>query len=123
VSLQTARSPSAEISNHVVRVMAEYTGRGPQRARTYINENLVTVLLEDVLTKGEQKLLEAGQLGQVEDMRLTFQKVMRDDLVRGVEEVLSRKVYAFFSGNDLEASMLVESFVLHPNGPGPAGAG
>src|SRR4028119_921735 len=44
-------SKAAAISNHVVRTMSEYTGRGPTRARTHLNDNLVTVVLQDTLTK------------------------------------------------------------------------
>jgi uncharacterized protein YbcI len=38
-------SKSAAISNHVVKTMSEYTGRGPSKARTYLNDDLVTVVL------------------------------------------------------------------------------
>ena len=40
------------ISNHVVRLLSEYTGRGPTKARTHFSENLITVVVQDLLTKG-----------------------------------------------------------------------
>jgi uncharacterized protein YbcI len=46
-------SKAAAISNHVVRVMSEYTGRGPTQARSYLHADLVTVVLRDTMTKGE----------------------------------------------------------------------
>lgn len=38
---------SAAISNAVVRVFHEYTGRGPNRARSFVSDDLVSVVLEE----------------------------------------------------------------------------
>ena len=48
------------ISTATVQLLHEYTGRGPTKAKTVINDDLVTVLLADTLTKGERKLVETG---------------------------------------------------------------
>ena len=47
-------------------------------------------------------------------MRLAFQQTMREDLIRGVEKVLDRKVHAFLSSNHLEPDIAVETFLLEP---------
>ena len=49
------------ISNAIVGLLREYTGRGPTKARTTLRDNLVVVLLEQTLTKGEQVLVEKGR--------------------------------------------------------------
>jgi len=54
-----ATSTAAKISNGVVHVLSEYTGRGPTRARTHISDEVVTVVLRDTLTKGERSLVPA----------------------------------------------------------------
>ena len=36
----------------------EMVGRGPRRTRTYSEENLVVILLEDTMTKAERMLAE-----------------------------------------------------------------
>ncbi len=41
-----ADSLPAAISNAIVKIMHDYTGRGPSRARTTIRENIVVVMLE-----------------------------------------------------------------------------
>ena len=46
-------------------MLREYTGRGPTKARTMINEDVVTVLLADTLTKGERRLAENGHAGRI----------------------------------------------------------
>jgi uncharacterized protein YbcI len=52
---------SVEISHAIVGLMRDYTGRGPTRARTTIRENVVVVLLEQALMKGERVLVGKGR--------------------------------------------------------------
>jgi uncharacterized protein YbcI len=108
----TSGSKAAAISNHVVRTMSDYTGRGPTKARTYINDDLVTVLLQDTLTRGERSLVMEDLDGLVLSMRKAFQGTMRKELIDGVEEVLGRKVVAFMSDNHIDPDIAVEIFVL-----------
>jgi uncharacterized protein YbcI len=105
-------SRAAAISNGVVRLMNEYTGRGPTRARTYITDQLVSVVLRDTLTKGERSLVADGKAALVLSTRKEFQNTMRDDLVAVVEEITGRTVIAFLSDNHLEPDIAIESFVL-----------
>jgi uncharacterized protein YbcI len=106
----------AAIANLVVRVVSEYTGRGPTRARTHLSGNLVCVVLEDTLTKGERSLVRDGLADQVLDMRKSFQKTMRGELVSGIEELTGRRVIAFMSDNHLDPDMGMEAFILAPDG-------
>src|SRR3954452_705174 len=105
-------SVAAAISNGVVRLMNEYTGRGPTRARTYISEDLVTVVLRDTLTKGERSLVSDGRTELVLSTRKAFQTTMKDELVALVEDLTGRKVFAFLSDNHIEPDIAVETFVL-----------
>ena len=57
----TTGSHGLAISNLVVRLLSEYTGRGPTKARTHFSENLITVVLQDLLTKGERSLIRDGK--------------------------------------------------------------
>jgi uncharacterized protein YbcI len=114
-------SKAAAISNHVVRTMSDYTGRGPTKARTYINDDLVTVLLQDTLTKGERSLVHEDLDDFVLTMRKAFQGTMRHDLTNGIEEILGRAVIAFMSDNHIDPDVAVEVFVLAPPNGGPNG--
>lgn len=111
-------SRSAAISNLTVRLLSQYTGRGPTKARTYFNEDMVTVVLQDTLTKAENVLVERGYDELVLGTRLTFQKEMRTDLVVGLEAILDRKVIAFLSANHVEPDIAIESFILAPSAQG-----
>ncbi len=107
-------SKLAAISNHVVRVVSEYTGRGPTKARSYLNENIVTVVLQDTLTKGERSLVSDGLDDLVLTMRKAYQGTMREDLIAGIEEILGSKVTAFLSDNHISPDVAVEVFLLAP---------
>ena len=107
-------SPAAVISAAAVQLIREYTGRGPTRSRTTINHDSVMILLGDTLTRGERKLAESGQAERVLQLRHDYQGVMRDELVKAVEDTLDRRVIAFMSQNHIDPDMAVEVFVLEP---------
>lgn len=103
------------ISNGVVRLLRDYTGRGPTRARTYITGDLVSVVLEDTLTKGERSLVKDGETALVLSARHAYQRTMSADLIALVEGLTGRKVRAFLSDNQIDPDVAVESFVLEPD--------
>jgi uncharacterized protein YbcI len=102
------------ISTSVVQVLHEYTGRGPTKARTVIDDDLVTVVLADTLTRGERKLVDHGRSDRVLELRYEYQLVMRDELIGIVERQMGRKVVAFMSQNHIDPDLAVEVFVLQP---------
>jgi len=113
-------SKAAAISNLTVRLLSQYTGRGPTKARTFLNDDMVTVVLQDTLTKAEITLVGTGHHETVLSTRKTFQDVMGPDLIAGVEKVTGRTVVAFLSANHVDPDVAVESFLLAPldNGGG-----
>jgi uncharacterized protein YbcI len=115
---QTNGSMVSAISNAVVRLLSEYTGRGPTQARTYIDENLITTVLQDTLTKGERSLIRNGETKLVLANRKAYQNAMGPDLVACVEEISGRQVVAFLSDNHIDPDYAVESFVLSPRDGG-----
>jgi uncharacterized protein YbcI len=105
-------SAAAAISNMVVRLMSEYTGRGPTKARTYINDDLITVVLQDTLTRGERSLVRDGKQDLVLSTRFAFQQTMSEDMIAGLQQITGRKVRAFMSSNHMNPDMAIEAFVL-----------
>ena len=116
-------STAAAISNHTVRVLRDYTGRGATKARAYLNDDVVTVVLQDTLTKGERSLVTDDLDQLVLTMRKAFQGAMRDDLINGIEEILGRKVEAFLSDNHVNPDVAIEVFLLAPADDRPQGNG
>jgi uncharacterized protein YbcI len=110
-----AQSPAAQISSKVVQIVRDYTGRGPTKARTYINDDLVVCMLGDSLTKGEQKLAERGEQDSVLALRRKYQDVMREECTEAIEEITGRSVIGFMSDSILEPDLAAEIFVLEPH--------
>jgi uncharacterized protein YbcI len=104
------------ISTAAVQLLCEYTGRGPTKAKTLINDDVVTILLADTLTKGERKLVDGGRPDRVLQLRHDYQLTMRDELIGIVERQLDRKVIAFMSQNHIDPDLAVEVFVLEAGG-------
>jgi uncharacterized protein YbcI len=111
---QTTGTKASAISNATVRLLNEYTGRGPTKARTYISEDLITVVLQDTLTRGERTLVRSGEIELVLASRKAYQKTMGAALTASVEEITGRKVIAFLSDNHISPDYAVETFVLAP---------
>jgi uncharacterized protein YbcI len=107
-------STASAISGAVVQLMREYTGRGPTKARTYINDDLIAVVLQDTLTMGERSLVRDGEVELVLASRKAFQRTMSAEMIAAVERLSGRKVYAFLSDNHIDPDVAVETFVLLP---------
>jgi uncharacterized protein YbcI len=111
---QHGNSLHAAISDAVIRITADYTGRGPTRARTTINDDWIFVTLIDTLTKGERTLANNGRADVVQESRSAFQAAMRDAFVAEVEGLTGRQVIAFLSANHIEPDVAIEAFQLAP---------
>jgi uncharacterized protein YbcI len=107
-------SIAAAISNATVRRTAEYTGRGPTKARTIIRDDTIVVVLQDTLTKGEQALVAHDRAEKVIELRSEFQAAMSADLQADIEELMGRKVIAFMSANHIDPDLAAELFILEP---------
>ncbi len=114
LELAQAGQQAAAISNFVVRLLSEYTGRGPTKARTHLSDDLVVVVLQDTLTKGERSLVRDGRGELVLHTRRAYQGTMREELISGVQELTGRRVQAFLSDNHIDPDVAVETFVLAP---------
>ena len=106
------RSLPMEISNLIVRLFSEYTGRGPNKARTIIRDNFVICITHGNMTKGERRLVQEGEGEMVVSVRRKFQMTMQEDLVGGVEMLTGRKVVSFMSDHNADTDHAAEVFVL-----------
>src|SRR4051794_10839830 len=102
----------ATISREIVRLQAEYYGKGPTRAKTYIVEDLVVVVLEESFTRAEKTLAERGEKDAIEHIRRRFQQQMADDFTSVVEQATGRKVRVFLSETNIDQDVSVETFLL-----------
>jgi uncharacterized protein YbcI len=86
-------------------VLRDYTGRGPAKARTTIRDNVVLVMLEQTLTKGEKVLVEKGRSDRVLALRREYQEAMRDEGSARIAELTGRNVLAMMSANHLTPTL------------------
>jgi uncharacterized protein YbcI len=102
----------ATISTEIVRLQAEYYGKGPTRAKTYIVEDLVVVVLEESFTRAEKTLAERGEKDAIEHVRRRFQQQMADHFTSVVEQATGRRVRVFLSETNIDLDVSVETFLL-----------
>jgi uncharacterized protein YbcI len=107
-----ARDLRQAISDAIVRVSADFIGRGPTRAKTYLNNHIVFCVMQDTLTRGERSLVAGGDGESVREMRRRFQDAMRPHLCAAIESLTGRQVVSFLSDNDVESETAIEVFVL-----------
>src|SRR3954451_10791715 len=103
---------ASAVSNAIVRLFAEYLGRGPTKARAVVTGAAVMVILEETLTKAERKLIAGGMGASVRETRRLLQDTMRDEMVAAVEDLTGRRVVGFLSDHQLDPDIAVETFVF-----------
>jgi uncharacterized protein YbcI len=102
----------ATISREIVRLQAEYYGKGPTKARTYINDDVVIVVLEETFTRAEKTLVQRGEGDAIQHIRRRFQQQMAENFIGIVEQATGRRVRAFLSDTDITQDVSVETFLL-----------
>ncbi len=116
----TSRALNRDISRAMVALFKQAMGRGPGRARTYIEDAIVVTVLHDTMTKAERTLRDENLEDHVRSLRRIFQGTFRDEAIAVVERLTGRKVLAFLSDHAVEPDYAVEAFILEPgleNGP------
>jgi uncharacterized protein YbcI len=102
------------ISDGLVALLKEFYGRGPTRAKSYFEDDLVVCVLRGGFSRVEQTLLEGGRGDAVINQRMEFQEVMRKRFEAVIADATGRRVIGFMSGNQQEPDMMCEVFILAP---------
>ena len=120
-SLADLKSQATAISDGIALMHREHYGRGADRTRTLIHQDLVMTRLEDCFTTVEKRMIAEGAFVQVRETRTMFQDWMRPRFTAIVEDATGGKVVAFFSQVTHDPDMAVEVFMLAPAGPSADG--
>jgi uncharacterized protein YbcI len=106
------------ISASFVGILREHYGRGPMRAKTYVLDDIIVVVMRGSgFTPLEQTIMDSGRPDQVVAMREDFQRVMQERYKRTIRELTGRNVIAFVSQAHVEPDITVEMFFI--DGPLP----
>ena len=100
------------ISDGLVALFKEFYGKGPTRAKSYFQDDLVVCVLRGGYSRVEQTLLDGGRGAAVVHQRMEFQELMRDRFAEVINKATGRKVIGFMSGNQQNPDMICEVFVL-----------
>jgi uncharacterized protein YbcI len=102
------------ISDGMVGLLREFYGRGPTRAKSYFEDDLVVCLLRGGFSRVEQTLLEGGRGAAVIQQRMEFQDLMRERFTAVIEQATGRRVIGFMSGNQQDPDIMCEVFIRAP---------
>ena len=100
------------ISAAMVELYAEHYAHDRTTATTYINDNVVLCVLEDILSVTEDRQIADGHSGAVLDARVLFQENMEDEFTAAIERLTRRTVTAFLSANQTTPGVACELFFL-----------
>jgi uncharacterized protein YbcI len=101
-----------DISNAMVGMKKQLYGKGPVKAKTFLNDNIVFCVLEGGLTKNEETLLAAGEERLVRQYRLRFQEVVAETGHEVIERLTGCKVLTYHSQIVFDPDRAFEIFVL-----------
>lgn len=104
-----------EISNQVVGLFRDLSGKGPSRCKTHwAGPDLLVVLLRGGFTVAEQTLYEGGRGLSVRESRHALQDILQDRLTGVIEQLTGRQVQAFMSTSHQDPDLQAELFLLEP---------
>jgi uncharacterized protein YbcI len=113
-----------ELCNAIVHIHKRFYGKGPTRARAHLSQDLLTVVLDGVYTRGEQTLHDRGHEHEVIQLRRAMQRSVEGEFRSAIETIMHRAVRSFMSATDPANDLQVEIFILQPQTDrAPTGAG
>lgn len=102
----------SQLSREIVQLHARLYGRGPTKARSYLQDDYAVCILEQIFTTAERTLIGAGSSEHVSITRKKFQEAVKDEFIGVVEAVTGRQVRVFLSQVDVEANLALEFFIF-----------
>jgi uncharacterized protein YbcI len=102
----------SRISTEMVQAMMQYYGKGPVRARSYMVDDLLFIVMRDGMTQCEQTLLDAGREDSVRRFRQEFENEMTERLTTMIEQLTGRRVINYQSQVLFDPNMIIEIFVF-----------
>ena len=107
------------ISNGIVAIMREHYGRGPMKAKTYVIDDIIVVVLRGAgFTPLERTIMRRGESTKIVAMREDFQRYMATAYTELIERLTGRDVVAFLSQAHVEPDITIEMFFVDGELPG-----
>jgi len=101
------------ISTSIVGILREHYGRGPMKAKTYVLDDIIVVVMRGSgFTPLEKTIMDSGEPDRVIEMREDFQRVMASRYKETIEQLTGRTVLAFLSQAHVEPDITIEIFFV-----------
>ena len=106
----------AEVSDAMVKLQRERTGRGPNKAHTYILEDMVIVRMQEVLTPAERQLT-GNPHGQslVKQFHQQMHEIARRELETLLEEHTGCRVISIHNDVSTKSGEQLTIYILDRN--------
>ena len=121
-STERGASLLSQLSTEMVRALKEYWGKGPTKAKSYMFDDMLFIVMQGGLTKAEETMLEFGEVDLVRQFRQTFENQMTARLTDLIEELTGRKVLTYQSQILFNPTRVIEMFVFDDTVPDHARA-
>ena len=106
----------AQISNEMVRAQKTYFGRGPERARSYILDDFLLIVMRGGLLPVERTMLDGGKQDTVRQYRQAFENEMTATLIGKMEELTGRTILTYQSQILFDPDIVIEIFFFDQSG-------
>jgi uncharacterized protein YbcI len=112
------QSLTAKISTEVVRTLKESFGKGPVKAKSYLLDDFLLVVMRGGVTVAEETMLDRGHGDLVRTFRQTYQNEMGEVLVAKIEALTGRSVVNYQSQILFNPHIVMEIFFFEGDGAG-----
>jgi uncharacterized protein YbcI len=108
------------ISNEMVRAQKEFFGKGPTKAKSYMLDDMLIIVMRGGMTTAEKTMLDFGKEDQVREFRQLFENEMTERLTSKMEEITGRRIVNYQSQVMFDPDLIVEMFVFDSEGASDA---
>ena len=104
----------AAVSQAMVGLHSEPGARTAITGRAYLNEEMLSCVLRDLLTTADRVLMDNGREPEVLFLRESFEAAIGERMRSRIEAITGRSVLALFSQSCLRPDLTLETFFLSP---------
>ena len=104
----------AAISDALVAIVRDAVGRGPQRARTFVHDDVIICLLHETMTPLERTLHAEQRDDTVQEVRDVLHAALAPQAQERVEALTGRAVVATLADHHRDPDAGVFVFLLQP---------
>jgi uncharacterized protein YbcI len=100
------------ISTAMVRAQKEFYGKGPPKAKSYLLDNFLLVVMSGGVLRAERTMVDEGREDLVRGFRQQFENEMSARFTGLVKEITGRRVINYQSQIMFDPDMVFEIFVF-----------